>query len=147
MIGLQERLARTAGANPRFLADNQPERTLYTTMGQSVWITAAFSAAALPAALSLATGRFNPIFLLFGAIWGLFIFNLDRWIVSAVDHVTLSVNGRTTKRERVAYHCPPGLHAGDQCPDRPRQGDREGPGRKQCPQQRERSLSDRRFAK
>jgi hypothetical protein len=73
------------------------DRVRYSVMGMSVPITATFSGSALVAALTLATGYFSPIYLLFGVLWAFFIFNLDRWIVSAVDFSKPSRRSRLRK--------------------------------------------------
>jgi hypothetical protein len=72
-------------------------------MGMPVCLTAIFAAAAVPAALTLASGHFRNIFLLFGALWGLFIFDLDRWIISSIDYRTLRRDLRATPLEFVAF--------------------------------------------
>lgn len=88
-----ERLLRIAGVDPQALvsgpAAEQPlisDLTRYSVMGFAVCVTALFAAAALPVALTLATGGFNVLFLVYGLLWGLFVFNLDRWVVSSVDY-------------------------------------------------------------
>ena len=96
-------LIRVAGPDPADLRDNELERTRYTVMGMAVCITAMFATGAVPAALSLATGRFRPIFLLFGALWGLFVFNLDRWVVSTTDYKSLRLDQRVTWTENVTF--------------------------------------------
>lgn len=62
------------------------DRSRYAVMGFAVCLTAAFSTVSMPIALSLASGAFHPLFLVFGLLWGLFVFNLDRWVVSSVDY-------------------------------------------------------------
>jgi serine/threonine protein kinase len=98
-MGSRRFLVRCAGADPGDLVDPNTGRpftddiTRYTVMGMAVCVTASFSAAALIAALSLATGRFAWPYLLFGLLWGLFVFNLDRWVVSSVNHGQLHLDG------------------------------------------------------
>ena len=96
-------LIRVAGPDPQELRYSTLERTRYAVMGMSVCVTALFAAGALPAALSLATGQFRPIFLLFGVIWGFFVFNLDRWVISIVDYKTLRSDLTTTRLEYTAF--------------------------------------------
>ena len=88
---------------PAFSAD----RARYSVMGFSVCLTAAFSFVALTAALTLATGSFSFLYLVASLVWALFIFNLDRWVVSTVDHETgwrrhLRVAGLTLCRLAIA---------------------------------------------
>lgn len=86
-------LLRIAGADPDAFAQSMDgvvppagDRSRYAVMGLAVCITALFSSCTVPAALTLATGHFSPVFLLYGSLWGLFVFNLDRWVVCSVDY-------------------------------------------------------------
>ncbi|WP_372663384.1 DUF4407 domain-containing protein [Amycolatopsis kentuckyensis] len=93
-LGVRRHLfSRIAGVNPaESIAEAgsgellPSDRSRYAVMGFAVCLTAAFSTVSMPIALSLAAGAFNPVFLLFGLLWGLFVFNLDRWVVSSVDY-------------------------------------------------------------
>jgi hypothetical protein len=93
-----------AGSDPDDLRDDSVERTRYSVMGMSVCLTAAFAAGVIPVALSLASGNFRPIFLLFGFLWGLFVFNLDRWVVSTIDYKSLSLGAEFARVALVGYY-------------------------------------------
>ncbi|HEX7308461.1 DUF4407 domain-containing protein [Lentzea sp.] len=91
-------MLRVVGVDPKLLTgDDNPsgpaDRTRYTVMGMSVCVTAIFSGCALVIALTLATGRFNAVYPVLGLIWALFIFNVDRWVVSSVDYGRLDESG------------------------------------------------------
>lgn len=103
MRALTDRLIRIAGADPSDLRDSEHEKTRYAVMGMAVCVTAMFATGAVPVALSLATGRFHLIFLLFGGLWGLFVFNLDRWVVSTVDYKSLRLDQSVTWLENVTF--------------------------------------------
>lgn len=102
MSTITDFLIRVAGPDPEDLRDSALERTRYSVMGMSVCVTSMFATGAVPAALALATGRFNPIFLVFGVIWGFFVFNLDRWVISIIDYKSFRPDLSTTPLERVA---------------------------------------------
>jgi serine/threonine protein kinase len=94
-------LLRVAGVDPAVfhqpgngIAPTASDRARYGVMGMAVCITALFSTCTIPAALTLATGHFSVIFLLYGCLWGLFVFNLDRWVVSSVDYGPLDGSAR-----------------------------------------------------
>ena len=93
-----------AGPDPDDLRDDAIERTRYSVMGMSVCLTAAFAAGVIPVALSLASGQFRPIYLLFGFLWGLFVFNLDRWVVSTIDYRSLSLDSEISRLALAGYY-------------------------------------------
>lgn len=93
-----------AGSDPDDLRDDSVERTRYSVMGMSVCLTAAFAAGVIPVALSLASGEFRPIYLLFGFLWGLFVFNLDRWVVSTIDYRSLSLDAELSRVALAGYY-------------------------------------------
>jgi serine/threonine protein kinase len=101
---LTDPLLRVAGPDPDDLRDDAIERTRYAVMGMSVCITAAFATGVIPVALSMAAGRFRPIYLLFGFLWGLFVFNLDRWVVSTFDYKSLNLDRSISRTEIIGYH-------------------------------------------
>ena len=103
MSTITDFLIRVAGPDPEDLRDSALERTRYSVMGMSVCVTSMFATGAVPAALTLATGRFNPIFLVFGVIWGFFVFNLDRWVISITDYKSFRPDLSTTQFEGAAF--------------------------------------------
>lgn len=96
-------LPRIAGADPEALVapvdgfvPPLSDRSRYTVMGLAVCITALFSTCTIPVALTLSTGHFMSVFMLYGLLWGLFVFNLDRWVVGTVDYGPMDGSGRLT---------------------------------------------------
>ena len=72
-----------SGASPKLLAKCSTEQSKFFGIGATVLFTGLFAALSGAYALYMV---FDSIFfsLLFGAIWGLMIFNLDRYIVSSM---------------------------------------------------------------
>lgn len=75
-----------AGAEPRHLTDSAVERARYVATGAAVVLTACAALLSMSIALSLAFGGFRWYFPFVGAFWGLFVFNVDRWLVSGVHY-------------------------------------------------------------
>ena len=88
-------LLRVAGVNPAHV-ELVPDRARYTSMGAIVVLTATAATASLTMALTLVFSghgwiRFLPV----GMLWGAFVFNFDRWIVSSVDYGPLAATETT----------------------------------------------------
>src|SRR5690606_39869411 len=74
-----------SGADTDILKDcSQGERNIYVGIGATVFFTALMAFIASGYALYTV---FHPLFtaLFFGLIWGLFIFNLDRYILCRIE--------------------------------------------------------------
>ena len=72
-----------SGANQQLLLDSKTESSKYVGIGATVFFTGIF--AALAGAYALFMVFDNTILaVVFGAVWGLMIFNLDRYIVSSM---------------------------------------------------------------
>jgi hypothetical protein len=72
-----------SGANEQLLAESKTESSKYVGIGATVFFTGIFAALSGAYALFMV---FDNVFwaILFGIIWGLMIFNLDRYIVSSM---------------------------------------------------------------
>lgn len=81
-----------AGVNEELLAWVPGERAKYTALGGVVLGTATIAAFSMAMALTEVLGGFHVVILLPVLIWGVFIANLDRWLVST------STVGRWGKR-------------------------------------------------
>ena len=79
-----------SGADPALIDDIPVEQVRYVSIGAAVIVTSLFAAFSIGILLSTVFGL--PIYALapLGIIWGLAIFNLDRWIVSTVHYGNLS---------------------------------------------------------
>jgi hypothetical protein len=74
-----------AGAEPAFLK-TRTERTWYQAIGLSVVLTAMASTVSLTFALTLSLGGHWWSYSPFSLLWGLFVFNMDRWLVSTIHY-------------------------------------------------------------
>lgn len=83
-----------AGVDEETLADAWPERHQYVGMGGIVLGTALMAAASMTVAIALVAAQFHWYYLFLPLCWGLFVFNLDRWLVS-------STHGPSNKRALV----------------------------------------------
>jgi hypothetical protein len=72
-----------AGVNEELLAWVPTERAKYTALGGVVLGTATIAAFSMSMALTEVLGGFHPLTLVPVLIWGVFIANLDRWLVSS----------------------------------------------------------------
>jgi uncharacterized protein DUF4407 len=81
-----------AGVDEKLLLWAPGDRAKYTALGGVVLGTATIAAFSMAMALSEVLGGFNPLILLPVLIWGVFIANLDRWLVSS------STGGRWGRR-------------------------------------------------
>ncbi|MBH0775506.1 DUF4407 domain-containing protein [Nocardia bovistercoris] len=82
-----------AGVDPAELRDPDDkvlvgDRVRYMGMGISVVVTSVFACVAMPLALTVMTGHFSPLYLIAGLLYGAFIMNFDRWLVSGFDYDT-----------------------------------------------------------
>jgi Domain of unknown function (DUF4407) len=77
------RLRVLAGVDEAVLDQVPGERARYTALGGVVLGTATIAAFSMWAALGQVLGRGSPWTLLPVAVWGLFVLNLDRWLVSS----------------------------------------------------------------
>jgi hypothetical protein len=74
-----------AGVNEDLLAWVPGERPKYTALGGVVLGTATIAAFSMSMALTEVLDGFHPLILLPVLIWGVFIANLDRWLVSSAN--------------------------------------------------------------
>jgi len=74
-----------AGVDEGVLAEVPQERTRYTALGGVVLGTSVIATVSMFIALTQVTGGFSPVLLLPVLIWGLFVLNLDRWLVSSTS--------------------------------------------------------------
>ncbi|WP_043739127.1 DUF4407 domain-containing protein [Nocardia asiatica] len=82
---------RFAGVDPNDLRDPDgktliADRVRYQGMGLSVLITSTFAVFAMPMALTVMSGHFSWIYVIAGLLYGVFILNFDRWVVSGFDY-------------------------------------------------------------
>lgn len=75
-------LRQLAGIDERLLGSVPHERPRFTALGGSVLATAVLSTLAVVVALNSIFGGFSFATLIFAPLWGLFILNLDRWLVT-----------------------------------------------------------------
>lgn len=80
--GLGRVLRSLAGVDEAVLDQIPSERARYASMGGVVLGTALVATVSMSVALSAVFGGFNPIILIVVPIWGLFVLNLDRWLMS-----------------------------------------------------------------
>jgi hypothetical protein len=71
------------GVDEELLAKVPSERARYTALGGTVLGTASIAAFSMAMALAQVLGVFSVFLLLPALIWGLFVLNLDRWLVSS----------------------------------------------------------------
>jgi hypothetical protein len=79
---LSRRLRVLTGVNEELLAWVPNERARYTALGGVVLGTATIAAFSMMMALSQVNGGFSVLVIPLGLAWGLFVLNLDRWLVS-----------------------------------------------------------------
>jgi Domain of unknown function (DUF4407) len=78
-------LRRLAGVQESTMDVVPGERARYTSMGGVVLGTAAIATVSMGVALHAVFGTWtNPLMIAFTLLWGLFILNLDRWLMSSV---------------------------------------------------------------
>ncbi|GAA3431512.1 DUF4407 domain-containing protein [Kutzneria kofuensis] len=78
------RAARSlTGADEQLLDLVPTERPKYTALGGVVFGTATIAALSMTMALSEVVGGFQLSLLAFGLVWGAFVLNLDRWLVTS----------------------------------------------------------------
>jgi hypothetical protein len=83
--GLGVQLRRLAGVQESTLDKVPGERARYTSMGGVVLGTAAIATVSMAVAMYAVFGSLtNPVTIVFTLIWGLFILNLDRWLMSTI---------------------------------------------------------------
>jgi hypothetical protein len=75
-----------AGADAGHLGGARVERAWYQALGLSVVLTALASSVSMNFALSLSLGGPWWHYLAYAALWALFVFNIDRWLVSTVHY-------------------------------------------------------------
>src|SRR5215475_11985408 len=84
-----------AGADPD-LTDSDSlrriERARYVCIGLSVLLTATAAGLSMTMVIGLIRHTFESWHILAGVFWALFIFNIDRWLVSTVDYGKLDPN-------------------------------------------------------
>src|SRR5215470_13454033 len=81
-----------AGADPDLTGSNslqRIERTRYVCIGLSVLLTATAAGLSMTMVIGLIRHTFDSWHILVGAFWALFIFNIDRWLVSTIDYGSL----------------------------------------------------------
>jgi hypothetical protein len=84
-VGLGVLLRRLAGVQESTLDTVPGERARYTSMGGVVLGTAAIATISIGVAMYTVFGTWaSPVAIVFTALWGLFILNLDRWLMSTV---------------------------------------------------------------
>jgi Domain of unknown function (DUF4407) len=71
------------GVDEQLLAKVPSERARYTALGGTVLGTASIAAFSMAMALAQVLGGFAVFLLLPALIWGLFVLNLDRWLVAS----------------------------------------------------------------
>jgi hypothetical protein len=72
-----------AGVDERLLDKVPSERARYTALGGVVLGTATIAAFSMSMALNEVLGGFHPFTVVLVLVWGLFVLNLDRWLVSS----------------------------------------------------------------
>jgi hypothetical protein len=80
---LGRRLRAVAGVDERLMARVPQERARYAALGGVVVATALIAAASMWFAIAEALGHGYPLAIIPVVIWGLFIFNFDRWLISS----------------------------------------------------------------
>jgi hypothetical protein len=78
---IRELLLTVAGANRAVLREAPKERGKQVAMGAVLLSTAGLATVSASYALNLALNLWVPVALVGGAVWGLIILNLDRWLV------------------------------------------------------------------
>ncbi|MEM9611701.1 MAG: DUF4407 domain-containing protein [Actinomycetota bacterium] len=81
--GLGRFLRACAGVDETTLSAVPSDRHRYAGLGGIVLGTAVMAGCSFALALTLVSSEFRPMFLLGPVIWGLFVFNLDRWLVAS----------------------------------------------------------------
>lgn len=76
-------LLHCSGAEPSILADSRTEQIVFATLGGTVLTTGVMAGISVTFALSIALGRPWYYFLPAALIWGMIIFNLDRYLISS----------------------------------------------------------------
>src|SRR5687768_8022417 len=76
-------LRACAGVDEAILTQTRWERFRYSGVGGAVVGTACLAAFSMGLAIATTTEHFGPVHLLAAVGWGVFIFNLDRWMVSS----------------------------------------------------------------
>jgi cell division protein FtsB len=80
---VSRRLRVLTGVNEDLLAWVPNERARYTALGGVVLGTATIAAVSMAMALAQVNGGFSVLVIPLGLAWGLFVLNLDRWLVSS----------------------------------------------------------------
>jgi hypothetical protein len=75
-----------AGADPRMTGDSRTERVRFLGIGSSVLLTSCAAVFAMVMFVRLSVPGPWPRDLAFGLFWGLFVFTIDRWLVSSVHY-------------------------------------------------------------
>jgi Domain of unknown function (DUF4407) len=81
--GLGMWLRRLAGVDETIIGWVPTERARYAALGGVILGTATIATLSMFVALSESFGRPRPVLLLPAVVWGLFVLNLDRWLVSS----------------------------------------------------------------
>ncbi|MGY1702705.1 DUF4407 domain-containing protein [Geodermatophilus sp. SYSU D00766] len=85
---IAEHLLTVAGANRDVLREAPKERGKQIAMGAVLLSTAGLAAVSASYALHLALHLWLPVAVVGGAVWGLVILNLDRWLVVSTPRLT-----------------------------------------------------------
>lgn len=96
-------LLRVAGVDVRDLHDSPAEVARYSVYGFAVIVTSALALFTMPIALSIALGGFRWLMVPVGVIWAAFIFNIDRWIITVIDHKSLNSEDRASVGEWMVF--------------------------------------------
>ena len=87
-----------AGADERRMGDNRTERARYLGIGSSVLLTSCAAVFAMVMFVRLSVPGPWPRDLAFGLFWGLFVFTIDRWLVSSVHYGPLDDSNKGLDR-------------------------------------------------
>lgn len=92
-----------AGTHYEWLT-NGADRARLSTAGGIVILTALSAGSMLVFSLAIIAEPYKPTYLIAGVVWGLFIFQIDRWIVSTIDYGPLEPGEQQrTKRAKTAF--------------------------------------------
>lgn len=99
-------LVGVTGADRRDLRDSPSDVARLAIYGMTVVVTAVLATFTMPTAILLAIGTVSlgavALAIPIGLIWGTFVFNVDRWVVSALDHKSMNADLSVTKSQRAA---------------------------------------------
>ncbi len=81
--GVKRFLIFASGAHPQLLRTAQFEESTFVGLGGTVVATAVMATVSMAFAMHIALRAMWPLAILIGLLWGLLIFNIDRWILTS----------------------------------------------------------------